>query len=71
VAAILLQAREVDFVLCSELCFDTLEIVCNQSGTEFSVADAAIIAASRRYDAFTIATFDRECAKLKGFTVVP
>lgn len=71
VASILLQAREVDFVPCSEFFFDTLETFRNQSGTEFSFADAAIIAAARRYDAFSIATFDREFAKLKGFTVVP
>ena len=71
VASILLQAREVDFVPCSELFFDTLETFRNQSGTQFSFADASIIAAARRYEASSIATFDREFAGLKGLTVVP
>ncbi len=71
VASILLQAREVDFVPCSELFIDTLETFRNQSGTEFSFADAAIVTAARRYNAPSIATFDREFAKLKGISVVP
>jgi predicted nucleic acid-binding protein len=70
VASILLQAREVDFVPCSELFIDTLETFRNQSGTAFSFVDAAIITAARRYDARHIATFDREFADLKGITVV-
>ena len=71
VASILLQAREIDFVPCSELFLDSLEAFRNQVGTEFSFVDAAIIAAAHRYQARHIATFDREFARLKGITVVP
>jgi len=71
VASILLQAREVDFVPCSEFFFDTLETFRNQSDTAFSFADSAIITVARRYDASCIATFDREFDGLKGITVVP
>ena len=71
VGSILLQSREVDFVPCSDLFIDTLETFRNQSGTEFSFADAAIITAARRYNAPRIATFDREFAKLKDIEVVP
>jgi predicted nucleic acid-binding protein len=70
VASIFLQAREVDFVPCSELFIDTLETFRNQSGTASSFVDAAIITAARRCDARHIATFDREFADLKGITVV-
>jgi predicted nucleic acid-binding protein len=71
VASILLQAREIDFVPCSELFVDTVKTFRNQTGTEFSFADAAIIAAARRYSAPNIATFDGEFAKLKDIAVVP
>jgi len=43
----------------------------NQSSTEFSFADVAIITAARRYNAPNIATIDREFANFKGITVVP
>jgi predicted nucleic acid-binding protein len=71
VASVLLQAREVDFVPCSEMFLDTLETFRNQSGTELSFADAAILTAARRLNTETIATFDREFDKIKGITVVP
>jgi predicted nucleic acid-binding protein len=71
VASILLQAREIDFVPCSELFIDTLETFRNQSGTAFSFPDAAIITAARRYNVPHVATFDREFAGLNGIAVVP
>ena len=71
VASILLKAREIDFVPCSELFVDTLETFRNQVGTELSFVDAAMIAAAHRYQARHIATFDREFARLKDITVVP
>jgi predicted nucleic acid-binding protein len=71
VASILLQAREVDFVPCSEFFIETLETFRNQPGTAFSFADAAIITVARRYNAASIATFDREFDNLRDIAVVP
>lgn len=71
VAFALLQAREVDFVPCSELFLDTLETFRTQSGTELSFADAAILTAARKLSAETIATFDREFGKIKNIATVP
>jgi predicted nucleic acid-binding protein len=71
VASALLQAREVDFVPCSELFLDTLETFRTQSKTELSFADAAILTAARKFNAGTIATFDREFGKIKSIATVP
>jgi len=71
VASILLQAHEVDFVPCSEIFLDTLETFRNQRETQLSFADAAIVTAARKFNAGTVATFDREFAKINGITVVP
>lgn len=71
VASVLLQAREVDFVPCSEIFLDTLETFRHQSGTALSFTDAAIVTAARRFGTATVATFDREFAKIKSITVVP
>lgn len=71
VGSVLLQAREVDFVPCSEIFLDTLETFLHQSQTALSFADAAIVTAARRFKAETVATFDREFDKIKGIKVVP
>jgi predicted nucleic acid-binding protein len=71
VASILLQAREIDFVSCSDLFLDTLETFQNQAGTKLSFTDAAIVTAARRQDVGLIATFDRDFHKIKGITVIP
>jgi predicted nucleic acid-binding protein len=71
VASILLQAREIDFVSCSDLFLDALEIFRNQPGTKLSFTDAAIVTVARRQDVGVIATFDRDFHKIKGITVIP
>ena len=71
VGSVLLQARELDFVPCSELFLDTLETFRNQVGTRLSFTDAAIVTVARRYDDGMVATFDRDFRKIKGITVIP
>lgn len=71
VTSVLLQSREVDFVPCSEIFLDTLETFRNQSGTKLSFVDAAIVTTARRFNAETIATFDKEFEEIKGIAIVP
>ena len=71
VASVLLQAREVDFIPCSEIFLDTLETFRNQRETQLSFADAAIVTAARKFNTGNVATFDREFEKIGGITVVP
>jgi predicted nucleic acid-binding protein len=71
VGSALLQAREVDFVPCSELFLDTLETFRHQKNTGLSFTDAAIVTAGHKFNAGTVATFDREFDKIAGITVVP
>ena len=47
VATALLQAREIDFVPCSELFLDTLETFRSQGNAKLSFTDAAIITMAR------------------------
>jgi hypothetical protein len=65
VATALLQAREIDFVPCSELFLDTLETFRSQGNAKLSFTDAAIITMARRGDGF-VATFDSDFRGLSG-----
>lgn len=71
VASVLLQAREIDFIPCSEIFLDTLETFRNQRETKLSFADAAIVTAASSFNAETVATFDGEFEKINRLTVVP
>lgn len=71
VGSVLLQAREIDFVPCSELFLDALETFRNQGSTKLSFVDAAIVTVARRQDVGVIATFDRDFQSIKGITLVP
>jgi predicted nucleic acid-binding protein len=71
VGARLLQAREIDFVPCSELFLDTFEIFRSQARAGLSFTDSAIIAAMRRYGAQAVATFDTGFQQIQGISVVP
>ena len=71
VGSVLLQARELDFVPCSELFLDTLETFRNQGGSTLSFTDAAIVTVARKQDAGVVATFDRDFRNIKGITVIP
>lgn len=71
VGTALLQAREVDFVPCSDLFLDTLEAFRSQTGTKLSFTDAAIVTVARRHDPSLVATFDRDFRGIKGITTIP
>jgi len=70
VAARLLQAREVDFVPCSDLFFETLVTFRGQSAGRLSFADAAIVTVARRHPPGLVATFDADFRETAGVTVV-
>lgn len=67
----LLEAREVQFVPCSELFVDTLDTFRNQSGTKLSFTDAAIVTVARRKGADFVATFDTDFEGIEGLHIVP
>ncbi len=71
VATVVLEARELDFVPCSELFFDTLETFRNQGKARLSFTDAAIVTVARREDVGFVATFDRDFLGVEGVRVVP
>ena len=71
VATVLLQAREVDFVPCSDVFAPTLETFCSQRDGRLSFTDAAIVTVARERQARFVATFDRDFLNLAGITVVP
>jgi predicted nucleic acid-binding protein len=67
----LLQAREVDFVPCSDLFLEALGTFREQSRAELSFADTAIVTVARRHSPGFVATFDTDFQSLEGITVVP
>ncbi len=71
VATRLLEAREVDFVPCSELFLEALGTFRRQSAARLSFTDAAIVTVARQPGVGVVATFDRDFNDLDGVTVVP
>ncbi len=71
VATLLLQAREVDFVACSDLFLETLQVFRDQATERLSFADAAIASVARRNAPGFVATFDRDFHELDGVSVIP
>ena len=71
VATRVLEAREVDFVPCSELFLETLATFRRQSAARLSFTDAAIVTVARQRSVGVVATFDRDFNDLDGVTVVP
>ncbi len=71
VGDVLLNARELRFVPCSELFLDAYELFRAQPRAKMSLADAAIVAAARRFGAANVATFDTDFAAIEGLTMVP
>jgi len=69
-ARTLLQAREVDFVPCSEIFEATLDVFLDQCDTRLSFTDAAIVGIARQHPPGLIATFDRGFDEVPGATVV-
>jgi predicted nucleic acid-binding protein len=70
VAARLLHAREVEFVPCSDLFFETLATFRSQSAGRLSFTDAAIVTVARRHPPGLVATFDADFQGTAGVTVV-
>ncbi|MFQ6045728.1 MAG: type II toxin-antitoxin system VapC family toxin [Gemmatimonadales bacterium] len=67
----LLDAREVDFVPCSDLFLDALDTFNGQREDRLSFTDAAIVTLARRHHPGFVATFDTDFQGLDGVTVVP
>lgn len=71
VGRILLDAREVAFVPCSELFLDTWTLFQHQAGRGLSLADAAIVVAARREPPGRVLTFDAGFGQVDGVIVLP
>ena len=71
VGSLLLQAREIDFVPCSDFFLDTLKIFRTQERGDLSFTDAAIVAAARRRPPGHVATFDADFRGVDGVLIVP
>jgi predicted nucleic acid-binding protein len=67
----LLQAREVEFVPCSELFVEALETFREQAAARLSFTDAAIVTVARRQTPGLVATFDADFRDLEGISVIP
>lgn len=71
VGDILLEAREIEFVPCSDIFPEAVRIFRGQRRRGPSFADAAILAIAREREAGYIATFDTGFRELAGVSVVP
>jgi predicted nucleic acid-binding protein len=71
VGTVLLQARELEFVPCSDVFLDTLETFRAQRGNRLSFADAAIVTVARQREARFLATFDQDFRQVGGLALVP
>jgi len=71
VAMVLLQAREVEFVPCSDIFLDTLETFRRQRGPRLSFTDTAIVTVARQREARFLATFDQDFRQVRDVVLVP
>jgi predicted nucleic acid-binding protein len=71
VARLLMQARELDFIPCSDLFLETVEVFVDQERSSLSFTDAAVVTLARRRPPGLIASFDRGLAAVSGVTVLP
>ena len=74
VGTFLMQAREVEFVPCSQIFHDTLSTFRSQRGPTkslLSFTDAAIVTVARQRDASFLATFDSDFESIESISVVP
>jgi predicted nucleic acid-binding protein len=71
VADLLLGARELEFVSCSELFIEAVHTFQRQTKTRLSFVDAAIVNVARDRAAGLVATFDREFASTRGIAAIP
>ena len=66
----LLDAREVDFISCSDFFPETLSTFQRDKGA-LSFTDAAIVTFARRDSKGYVATFDEDFQSVSGLTVIP
>ena len=71
VSDVLLGARELEFVSCSELFLDAVETFQRQTKTRLSFVDATIVNLARDRADGRVATFDRELAGVRGIQAFP
>lgn len=71
VGTALLQARQVEFVPCSDLFLEALATFRDQAKGRLSFTDAAIVTVARRHAPGFVATFDDDFRGVKGVSVVP
>ena len=71
VTDVLLGARELELVPCSDLFLDALDTFRRQTSTRLSFVDATIVNVARRRSGGLVATFDREIAAVESITSVP
>jgi predicted nucleic acid-binding protein len=67
----LLEARELEFVPCSELFLHAFEAFRSQRSAALSFTDAAIVTVARRHADSYVATFDHDFRGLDGIRLVP
>lgn len=67
----LLQAREVEFVSCSELFAEALATFREQPAERLSFTDAAIVTVARRQTPGFVATFNADFRGIEGISVIP
>jgi len=71
VCTVLLDAREVEFVPCSEYLIDSFDVFRREGALGLSFTDATIVAVCRGRGTPHILTFDRDFAKLRDITLLP
>ncbi len=71
IGRLLLAAEELEFVPCSDLFVETMEVFSTQAGTRFCFADAAIAGVARSRAAGRILSFDEEFRKMSGLRINP
>jgi predicted nucleic acid-binding protein len=71
VGRILLGARELAFVPCSDLFLEAMKEFSTQARTRLSFADAAIASTARKRAGGCVLTFDEEFRKVHGLRVFP
>lgn len=69
VGTTLLNAREIDFVPCSEIFSDAFDTFRRDRSHGLSFVDAAIVYVARRNSPGLVATFDEDFRSLKGVTM--
>lgn len=68
---VLLDARDVDFVPCSDVFLAAWDVFQNESAGRLSLTDAAIVTLARREKPGLVATFDEDFRRVGGVEMVP